>query len=222
MNRTLKSFSVIVIVCWCCLSVTPAGAMIVFDNGTPSKSGGFLSDNDGGVRFADDFVFAAPEVFNGIRFWGFYSPTDTPPLNDVFTAVFYGNAAGLPDGGNVLATRVIGNPGRTDTGDDIDGAPVDIYVYEAQFPEISLGAGHYWVSIYNNTSGDMDDNWAWARHTFPGNDARSLNSGATWIHEFSDSELAFQLIVPEPGTMVLMIVALGGLGVLCGRVSRRA
>ena len=80
MDRTLKSFLVIVIVCWCCMSATPAGAMIVFDNGTPSKSGGFLSDNDGGVRFADDFVFGAPEVFNGIRFWGFYSPTDTPPL----------------------------------------------------------------------------------------------------------------------------------------------
>jgi hypothetical protein len=204
---------VIVFVCWCCLLVTPAGAQIVYDNGTPSKSGGFLSDNDGGVRFADDFVFAAPETFGGIRFWGFYSPTDTPPLNDIFTAVFYGNAGGLPDGGNVLATRVIGNPGRVDTGDDIDGAPVDIYVYEAPFPEISLGAGHYWVSIYNNTLGDMDDNWAWARHVFPGNDARSLNNGVTWLHEFSDSELAFQLIIPEPGAAALLVVALGGLWV---------
>ena len=107
---------------------------------------------------------------------------------------------------------MIGNPGRTDTGDDIDGAPVDIYVYEAQFPEISLGAGQYWVSIYNNTSGDMDDNWAWARHAFPGNDARSLNSGATWLHEFSDSELAFQLIVPEPGTAMLIDRCIGWSG----------
>ena len=154
MNRTLRLHYVFVFLCWCCLAVTPAGAQIVYDNGTPSKSGGVLSDNDGDVRFADDCVFAAAEVFNGIRFWGFYSPTDTPPLNDVFTAVFYGNAAGLPDGGNVLAARVIGNPGRTDTDDDLDGAPVDIYVYEAQFPQISLGAGQYWVSIYNNTPGD--------------------------------------------------------------------
>ncbi len=68
----------------------------------------------------------------------------------------------------------------------------------------------------------MDDNWAWAQHAFPGNDARSLNSGATWLHEFSDSELAFQLVVPEPGTMLLMVVALGGLGVSCRLVSRRA
>jgi hypothetical protein len=207
MDRSSKLLLAIPYVCGCWFFVTPAGAQVVFDNGTPSKSGGFVSDNDAGVRFADDFVFAVPETFGGIRFWGFYSPSDTPPLSDAFTAVFYGNAAGLPDGGNVLATRVIGNPGRTDTGDDIDGAPVDIYVYEAQFPEISLGAGQYWVSIYNNTPGDTDDNWAWARHAFPGNDARSPDDGATWFHEFSDSELAFQLVVPEPATAALGVLA---------------
>jgi hypothetical protein len=123
--------------------------------------------------------------------------------------VFYANAGGLPDGGNVLATRVLGNPGRVDTGDDIDGAPIDIYVYEAQFADISLAAGHYWASIYNNTSGDADDNWAWARYAFPGNDARSLDNGITWLHEFSDSELAFQLIVPEPGSIVFGILTVG-------------
>jgi hypothetical protein len=222
MNRNIQPCLVIVSVCWSCLFVTPARAQIVYDNGTPNKEGGFLSDNDGGVRFADDFRFGAPTQFNGIRFWGFYSPSDTPPVNDAFTVVFYGNSGGLPDGGNILSTHVIGNAGRTDTGDDTNGGLLDIYVYEAPLGDITLGPGQYWVSVYNNTSGDTDDNWAWARHVFPGNDARSLNNGVTWLHEFSDSELAFQLIVPESGTMWLMIVALGGLGVLCRRVSRRA
>jgi hypothetical protein len=121
MNRNLQSFLVIVSVCWCCLSVTPAVAQIVYDNGTPNKEGGFLSDNDAGVRFADDFRFGTPTLFNAIRFWGFYSPTDTPPVNDAFTVVFYGNGGGLPDGGNILSTHVIGNAGRTDTGEDTNG-----------------------------------------------------------------------------------------------------
>jgi hypothetical protein len=191
-----------------CICVCRADAQIVFDNGTPSKSGGFISDASAGVRFADDFVLAGPATLGAIRFWGFYPPTDTPSATDDFTVVFYGNSGGLPNGANVLATNVVGSPSRIDTGDDTDGGGLDIYVYDATFTSLALGPGQYWVSVYNNTPADVDDNWAWARHSFPGNDARSLDQGATWIHEFSDSELAFQLIVPEPPAATLVLVAI--------------
>jgi len=196
------------VVWWSCIWLGRADAQIIFDNGVPSKSGGFTSDDASGFRFADDFVLASPEMFNTIRFWGIYGPTDTPPATDAFTVIFYGNSGGLPNGANVLATHVLGNPGRTDTGDDTDGGGLNIYVYEATFADMTLGPGQFWVSVYNNTTADLDDNWAWARHAFPGNDARSLDQGATWIHEFSDSELAFQLIVPEPATTTLVMVAI--------------
>jgi hypothetical protein len=222
MNRVRKMFLAIAIICWCFLLVTPAAAQIVYDNGTPNTEGGFLSDNDGGVRFADDFRFGAPTQFNGIRFWGFYSPSDTPPVNDAFTVVFYGNGGGLPDSGNILSTHVIGNVGRTDTGDDTNGGLLDIYVYEAPLGNITLPAGQYWVSVYNNTPGDVDDNWAWARHVFPGNDARSLDSGATWLHEFSDSELAFQLIVPEPRSIAVVVIAVLVVGIILSRAKKAA
>ena len=169
-----------------------------------ASRGGFSAT----YRFADDFTLAGPETINAIRFWGGYSPTDTP-LSDDFTMIIYGNSGGLPDGSNVIATRLIGDPGRTDTGEDFDGGDQDIYVYEASFGDLALGTGTYWVSVFNNTATDPDDNWFWARHDFPGNDARSLDSGAIWLHEFSDSELAFQLWypIPEPATLSLLALA---------------
>ena len=205
-----------------CFGQSTALAIVVFDNGVQSKSGGFLSDVDASVRFADDFTLAAPELVNAIRFWGFYSPTDTPPATDAFNVVFYANSGGLPNGSSVIASYNVGNPGRTDTGDDTDGGGLNIYVYDATFADHTFPAGHYWVSVYNNTSGDANDNWAWARHALPGNDARSLDGGATWLHEFSDSELAFQLIqVPEPSTIALALVALGGLQLIAARTRAR-
>jgi hypothetical protein len=190
-----------------CLFVSTARADVIFDNGVPSKSGGFLSDSDSGVGFADDFLLAGPATINAIRYWGFYAPTSTPGA-DAFTVIFYSNQAGLPNGSGVLATNTFADAARIDTGDDIDGNGSDIYLYEAPLAPLSLGAGTYWVSIFNNTAGDSDDNWAWARHAFPGNDARSLNGGTSWLHEFSDSELSFQLLnVPEPSGLTIGLLA---------------
>jgi hypothetical protein len=95
--------------------VTPARSAIIYDNGTPSLSGGFLSDDDTVFRFADDFILASPSVVNAIRFWGAYSPTDTPTAPDDFSIIFYGDAGGLPDGSNVIAAFSIGDAGRVDT-----------------------------------------------------------------------------------------------------------
>jgi len=186
----------------------PTRAAIIYDNGTPSLSGGFLSDDDSGVRFADDFTLAAPSVVNAVRFWGVYSPTNTPTAPDDFSIIFYGDGGGLPDGTNVIAAYSIGDPGRVDTGDVLVGG-LTVFEYVATFSDLALGTNHYWVSVFNNTSADVDDNWGWARHAFPGNDARSLDMGGTWLHEFSDSELAFQLlnvgpsVVPEPSSLVI-------------------
>ena len=189
-----------------CLVASTARADVIFDNGAPSKSGGFLSDIDANVRFADDFVLAGPATINALRFWGFYSPTGTPGPDD-FTVVFYGNSSGLPNGSTVLSSNMVASACRIDTGDDLDGGG-DIYVYEAPLAPLSLGAGTYWISIVNNTTADNNDNWAWARHAFPGNDARSLNGGASWLHEFSDSELAYQLLnVPEPDGLSMAATA---------------
>jgi hypothetical protein len=87
-----------------------------------------------------------------------------------------------------------------------------LFEYVAPFNDLALAADHYWVSVFNNTTADADDNWGWARHAFPGNDARSLDMGVTWLHEFSDSELAFQLlnvqqnVIPEPTGLVVWSV----------------
>jgi hypothetical protein len=188
--------------------VKPAGAAIVYDNGTPSTMGAFLSDDDSGFRFADDFSFAGPSLVNAIRFWGVYAPSNTPTEPDDFNVIFYGDSGGLPDGTNVIAAFAIGDPGRIDTGDVLAGGGT-IFEYVAPFSDLLFAADQYWVSVFNDTTADSDDNWAWARHAFPGNDARSLDMGATWLHEFSDSELAFQLLnlqqnaVPEPATLAI-------------------
>jgi hypothetical protein len=192
----------------CFVLVTPAGAAIVYDNGAPSQTGAFLSDDDSGFRFADDFLFASPNLVNAIRFWGVYFPSNTPTEADDFSVIFDGNSGGLPDGSNVIASFSIGDPGRIDTGDILAGGGT-IFEYVASFSALLLPAGQYWVSVSNDTAADSDDNWGWARHAFPGNDARSLDMGATWLHEFSDSELAFQLLnlqqneVPEPSMLAI-------------------
>jgi hypothetical protein len=116
----------------------PTRAAIIYDNGTPSLSGGFLSDDDSGVRFADDFTLAAPSVVNAVRFWGVYSPTNTPTAPDDFSIIFYGDGGGLPDGTNVIAAYSIGDPGRVDTGDVLVGG-LTVFEYVATFSDLALG-----------------------------------------------------------------------------------
>ena len=99
--------------------VTPATALVIYDNGTtPSNS--FVSDTDFPLFVADDFSLApGANVITGIQWTGLYFPSNTPTQPDNFTIQFFADVGGSPVVTPFLSLS-IGNPGRTDTGIDIN------------------------------------------------------------------------------------------------------
>jgi hypothetical protein len=198
-----------------------AEAAVVYDNGAGGAAGidnVYPSDPDNSTFAADDFIPTASATLLSVQWTGIYAYVDTPPATDSFTIVFYADAAGFP--GTVVGTFPVGNAVvRTDSGVDLF-AGSDIYSYEATVNQaVTLGTS-YWLSVYNDTTADTDDNWFWGDIGGAGNSVASNNQIA-WSS--SDGQMDFVLegtAVPEPGTAGLLM--LGGCLGLFGRSRRRS
>lgn len=188
--RLKQGWTMLIVLCLSSLAGAPVGGSvnapsadpILFDGSIAPGDVNDLGANDsdaGGQRLAEDFSFPDPVIVTSITFLGGYFPTSTPQT-DSFTLTIYKDNMGLPDPLSIVTQIALANLDRTDTGTDVFG--IDLYTYTASFAGVSLlGGTRYWLTIVNNTTGDTDDNWAWAGKHEVGNFARSFNGGVTWF-----------------------------------------
>ena len=139
---------------------------------------GFNDPDAGGQRLAEDFSFPGPVTVTSITFLGGYFPASTPET-DSFTLTIYNDNMGRPDPLSIVAQIDLENVVRTDTGTDALG--IDLFTYTANFAGVSLSGGtRYWLTIVNDTTSDLDDDWVWAAKNSVGIFGRSFDGGLTW------------------------------------------
>ena len=202
---------------------TAATAAVIFSNG-PLGNNGFISDTSfinsaGGTgQFSADDFFLAPgaNTITDIHWNGLYAFGNTPLATDNFTIQFYANVGGAPTTTPFL-TLPIGNATRTDT---LVNTPFgsDIFAYSVDVAPIVLAANTvFWLSIFNNTAADTNDDWFWSQQDAAGNSQTRSDQVSAWtlaggVGNRQNFELTGTVaVVPEPGTLVLLAIGVGGL-----------
>jgi len=154
------------VMCSAFLMVTLTGSMsggehpcVVFSQ-APDNIGGFLSDAGTvelfgiAVEVADDFVLAHDANVRSVVWYGFYpSVFGPPPETDHFTILFYEDNNGIP-AAEPFAQYAVGHGVRER---DVGGG----FIHRADIPKTKLyGGTTYYISIVNDTSGDLGL-WSW-------------------------------------------------------------
>jgi len=181
--------------------VAPArAATTVYDNMVPVStiSNGRENDPDApNWRHADGFQFASPTTFNKVTWHGIrgFSP-------DRFRMKIYNMSGNVP-AMNPFIDLALGLVTRFDSGYR-DPYQSVIYSYAAEFPDQSLAAGSYAISIVSDTAGDGVP-WIWAVGNNRNGSFMILKGDTAWRNVTGAPEFSFTLVqVPEPGTAVLL------------------
>lgn len=214
-TRCTRAFVALVATLSSALLAVPASAQIVFSNGTPNNINVGVSDVEIPQYLADTFTFGGSTTFNTIVWYGVYAGSDTPTTPDIFTIDLFNTTSGVPNTAPFQTINVGNSATRTPTGATISPFGYTIYQYSYVLPSsATLPAGTYGLGIFNDTTADTDDLWAWAT-----SDTTSpLFFRFTPTSAFSTQpagNLAFILAnAPEPGTLALLAlgtIAAGGI-----------
>jgi hypothetical protein len=207
MNHIAKAVVAVTLMLW----GTAASAAVIYDNGI-SASNSFVSDVDFPGFVADDFSLnAGANIITDVHWTGLYAFTNTPQA-DTFVIQFFADVAGAP-AVTPLVTATILATSRTDTGTNLGSS--DLFAYAADIAPVALAPSTtFWLSIFNDTTADTDDNWFWGMQDAAGNSFIRDDPTTAWTpfingHEFS---LTGPAAVSEPSVVVLL--ALGGLALL--------
>jgi hypothetical protein len=201
--RALIALTVVIPVSF---DVSVGAAAVIYDNNvTPDR--GMTSDPSSIIikAAADDFVLnAGANTVTDVHWTGIYLPADTPGT-DAFTVTFYADSSGLP--GNSLAVFNVGSAvNRTDTGTDVSGS--DLFSYSIDIPALTLTPDvRYWISVTNDTTSDLDDEWRWGAIFVPFIDSAFFIAPAWSRNDFEvDFSLTGPAVVPEPSSALLSML----------------
>ena len=200
------------------LVATCVDARVVFDNGADAHT---MNASDSALPnlVADDFLLQpGANVVSRILWTGVYASGNTPSAPDDFTIEIFADDAGAPDAGPPVHTLSVGQPLRTDTGEDL-GA-FDVYGYSADIAPLVLSPGiAWWLSIVNDTGTDPDDFWFWTGEGKIGNAHERTSDQFPWTEAFLFAG-DFQLMseVSEPAVLGLLGLGLAGFAVARRRI----
>ena len=208
----------------CLFLVESAFAVVVYDSGGPNNAQWRNSDfsNQFVGEAADDFMLSSDNQVTSVHWYGSYLFTDTQPMPDDFTIYFYSDNANTPAADPFHTATFTSVINRTFTGEVVstDWGDFEMYAYEVDISAVALlGNTRYWLSIVNNTQEPGSyGGWAWAYNTdAAGTTHRWRREGGDWT-AYGSSNLAFSLhnnvSVSEPNALVLLGIALAGLGLI--------
>lgn len=174
-----------------------AHAAGIYDNGPCCIDEAIFSDLDRNLIVADDATLDSGTTVGGIRFYGLYADaagglfTNSVPPDDALALRIYADQAGQP--GTLLGTSTLTGR-RSETGQRLGSSSLRWYRYEMNLDApISVNAGIVWISVSNDSSMDVDDDWAWGLTNANPQLAASLDDGITWENDDRDGNLAFML-----------------------------
>lgn len=208
---------------------------VVYDNGPASASSPEAHNMTGGA-IADDFWVDTSLSFDAIRL---YAIDTVAGLVTNFSGtlswfVYADSRVVAPDSfpsSNLVASGTTSDVNVVATGQNLFGnASFEIAEMTFAVPEVSLGAGRYWLQIRENLPSDPNDGtplyWLATTQAVLGNPSRRGGTAAapTWSTQ-NTNDVAFQLLapaaaaVPEPGSVALM--GFGATGLAGAAVTRR-
>lgn len=133
-----------------------------------SSDAGTISDVNGlsnrGAQAADNLTLASPATVRRVKWWGYFDDNAVPIAPISFDIVFYADAGGLPDQGNILSSTSVTFAEIADTGENFGGDPgeEDIYVFEANVPPTNLPGGtQVWFSVLADSGSSNDGEFFW-------------------------------------------------------------